>query len=178
MTRPCMRQILSAAAASVSGALDAISNDLKHKGLAVNVHKTVSMIISPASAKATCRVICNGATLPLVHEHHVLGLIIADKLSWSAHIDAVVVRAGRKVGCLRRVHRQLSLQARRLFLLSVILPILDYASSAFCMQESAKDRERFQAVFRRAICAAFGASCDAQVDPLMDQLNAHCVLDK
>ena len=72
----------SAAAASVSGALAAICNDLKHKGLAVHVHKTVSMIISLPSAKATCRVICNGATLPLVREHHVLGVIIDDKLSW------------------------------------------------------------------------------------------------
>ena len=118
-----------------------------------------------------------GATPLLVHEHRVLGVIIDHKLSWSAHIDSVVARAGRKIGCLRRVHRQLSLQARQLFLLSVILPTLDYASSAFCMQASAKDRDRLQAVFRRAIRADYGASRDAQVDPLMDQLNVRCLVD-
>ena len=133
-----------------------------HKGLTINVHKSVSMIISPPSAKATRRVICNGATLPLVHEHRVLGVIIDDKLSWSAHIDSVVARAGRKIGCLRGVHSQLSLQARRLFLLSVILPTLNYASSTFCMRASASDHDRLQAVFRRAIRAACGPSRDAR----------------
>ena len=59
----------------------------------------------------------------------------------------------------------------------MILPTLDYASSAFCIQASAKDRDRLQTVFRRAICAACEASRDAQVDPLMDQLNARCLLD-
>ena len=45
------------------------------------------------------------------------------------------------------------------------------------MQASAKDRDRFQAVFRRAISAACGTSHDTQVDPLVDQLNVCCLLD-
>ena len=114
---------------------------------------------------------------PLGSEHRVLCVVIDDQLSWTAHIDAVLARAGRKIGCLRRVHRQLSHQARRMYLLSVITPTLEYGSNVFCMQASAKDRERLLAIYRRAVRAACGASRDAPVDPLMDQLNIRSLED-
>ena len=72
------------------------------------------------------------------------------------------------------MHRELSLQARCQFLLSVILSTLD---SAYCMQGSVKNCEKLQAVHRRAVRAACGALRDTPVDYLMDKLNVRCQLD-
>ena len=98
-------------------------------------------------------------------------MTIDDKLSFSEHILEVAAKVSRKIGCLRRIRRQLSLYARRLYLLCVIQPDLEYAIVATCTLMSCEDRNRLSSLFRRAVRAVFGATPQEDAAPLMEQLN-------
>ena len=75
------------------------------------------------------------------------------------------------------MHKHLSLHARRLYLLGVVIPTMEYSSVAFCMQASSADRERLEAIFRRAIRTACGVPRDTPMVDLLKQLNVRGLLD-
>ena len=79
-------------------------------------------------------------------EMWLLGVVIDNHLSCSDQIDAVCSKVGRKIGALRYSIWQLSLSARRAFLLSVIQPDLEYAGSATVFSMSASLRDHHKAV--------------------------------
>ena len=66
----------------------------------------------------------SGRPLKVVHKHRCLEVIIDDKLSFSELVLGVTAKVSGKIGCLRRIRRQLTPQARRLYLLGVIQPDL------------------------------------------------------
>ena len=161
-------QCPTAAAAVASTGLNAISSSLAPKGLSINEVKTVAMVIQPPrSVQDTAPVILNGKPLQMVSETHCLGVIIDDRLSWSSHVNSVASKAGRKIGVLRQVRRRMSERARRLYLLSVVQPDLEYCAIAFL----SSCRNRLLAIFRRALRAVVGAPPQAECLPIMRELN-------
>ena len=101
----------------------------------------------------------------------ILGVIVDSDVSWSGHIGFVVRKTCTKVGALQRCFRQLSLKAKRQFILSVILPDVLYCCSCFAMKLSAKDRQRLSSVYRRAVRAACGSKLHDDVMPLLARLS-------
>ena len=89
-----------------------------------------SMLIpgGPTNAGSKHAVYCNGLPITSVSQAILLGMIVQD-LSWAAHIDALQLKIGGKIGVLRRTSRQFSCAARRMFLVSVVQPDLEYAAA-------------------------------------------------
>ena len=96
-----------------------------------------------------------------------LGLTIDSDLSWRSHVDILLDKIGRKVGVLRRVWRQMSAKARRLYLLGVIQPDLEYCSVAYLTSLPAAGGHRLIKIFRRALRAAAGADPQADCEQLL-----------
>ena len=71
---------------------------------------------------------------------------------------------------MKRVRRQLSLQARRQFFLSVINPDFEYCASVFITSLPASERQRLLATYRRAVRATAGAHLHDDCDVLARQL--------
>ena len=89
------------AAFTVTTALTTICKAIKPKGLALNLDKTVCMVISPPLATvAKVNVMCEGRPLQQVRKHRCLGVIVDSQLSWSDHVDSVAakVRSARGLG--------------------------------------------------------------------------------
>ena len=74
-------------------------------------------------------------------------------------------------GLVRRVWRQLSPQARRLYFVSVIQPCLDYCAAVTCTQFSQRSKKTLLSLFRRGIRAVCGATPDTEITPLLKFLN-------
>ena len=111
--------------------------------------------------------ILRGSELNLVSETRLLGLIINSSLLWSANVDAVCRKAGRKIGALRKSFRQLTLFARRFFFISVIQPGLEYAAlvSVPCVTL----RNQLLTVWRRGIRCAAGAAYQSDIGPILKE---------
>ena len=98
------------------------------------------------------RTICHGRCFsvldvvhysPFVRCSRVLGVIIDNNLTWSAHVDAVHSKVARKIGALKRSSRQLTRQARRSFFLTVIQPDLEYSAVACIPNMPGKDEKKY-----------------------------------
>jgi len=161
--------------AILSAALRALNEALELLGMKINLEKTVVMSLQPKTrsvlplATPLAVTLC-GVTLREVHSVRCLGIVIDDQLSFSTHIDSVTAKVSRKIGVLRRTHRQLSLYAKRLYVLCVIQPDIEYALPVFLTYLSCRDRDRLFSLHRRALRAACGAPFDAPVKPLLHSL--------
>ncbi len=146
---------LTTAARAVSQALLHVNSALEEKGLSINTTKTVAMFLttnkfkSPASENVN--VMLNGQSLEVVSNTRCLGVVIDDQLCWKAHVDFVCAKVSRKIGALRRARRLLSPSAKRLFVLGVIQPDLEYCAAAFMTTLSYAERTRLERLHRRAI---------------------------
>ena len=170
---------LACAAASASCAIGAIADSLEKKGLSLNQTKTVSMFIQPPrGAEDAVPVIVNSAPLQVVSTVRCLGVMIDDKLTWQSHIDFIAAKVGRKIGVLRRVRRQLSQHARRLYLQSVIMPDIEYCAVAFLSSLPAKGRNRLLSLFRRALRAVAGANPCADCVRIIRNLKLEPLLNR
>ena len=162
-----------ALAAQVStNALQALSEALVTLGLSINAMKTKSMFISQplTSEGGVERVIHSGNPLEVVSQIRCLGLMIDDRLSWTHYVDSVIAKVSRKIGALKRVRKQLSLQARRQFFLSVIHPDFEYCAPVFITSLPASERQRLLATYRRAVRATAEAHLHDYCDVLPRQL--------
>lgn len=163
----------SVACDSITRALSLVSNLLDARGLTVNKEKTEGMIISPRSYKSDlqgCAIKFQSSAVKLVSKKRLLGVVVDNRLSWSDHVDSVCCKVGRKIGALRRSFRQLPLQTRRTFLLSVIQPDLEYAASATVFNMSNSLRDRLIAMWRRAVRCAARAGCFDSIQPLLKKM--------
>ena len=94
---------------------------------------------------------CDGRALQQVSNHRCLGVIIESQLSWSDHVASLTAKVSQRLGCLGRIWRQLSENARRLYFLAVIRPYLEYCAVVTCTQLSCRDYERLLALYRCGI---------------------------
>ena len=141
----------------------------------MNMEKTVGLLIRPRSLHLSpldpaAVVSCGGLPVEMVTSTCLLGVIVDDALSWAAHVDPVCRKVGRKIGALRHSYCQLSCDARRLFLLSVIQPELEYAACVTVPTMSGALKDRLLSVWRKAVRCASGAKWQDAVPPLVDKL--------
>ena len=142
--------------------------DMHSTGLEINAEKTTSMIISPhrrsqTHQQAHCSIYCKDKKVSMVTESRLLGVIVDNNLTWSAHVDTVYSKVARKIGAMKRTSRQLSLKARRSFFLSVIQPDLEYAAGACVPSMPESQRQRLLSLWRKAVRCTAGADKHADV---------------
>ena len=57
-----------------------------------------------------------------------LGIIFDETISWAPHIQCILPKAGKRLGMLSRLQRDLTCHAANTLYLSFIHPIFDYAT--------------------------------------------------
>ena len=139
--------------------------------------ETVSMLIpaSPSNAASKPSVYCNGSPIKSVSLKSVC-LGWQDHLSWAAHIDALQLKVSRKIVAIRRTSRRLSCAARRMFLVSITQPDLDYAAAATIPSKRASEVNWLLKLWRRAVrCAARADWRQAEIQPLLALLRLRSI---
>ena len=97
-----------------------------------STEKTVSMFITlqPIAAEAKPAIVYKGKPIHMVSQVRLLDVIVDDCLSWSAHVNYLHSKIPQRTGALRKSSRQLTLNVKRQFLISVIQLDLEYAAVA------------------------------------------------
>ena len=91
-----------------------------------------------------------------------LGIILNANLSWHSHVDNIAVKVGRRIGMLRRLRNNLTLNAAETVCKSFICPFVEYGDSIWtCCGE--KNKGRLEALQKRAarVISRFPRSDDA-----------------
>ena len=120
---------------------------------------------------AHCSIYCKDKKVSMVTESRLLGVIVDNNLTWSAHVDTVYSKVARKIGAMKRTSRQLSLKARRSFFLSVIQPDLEYAAGACVPSMPESQRQRLLSLWRKAVGCTAGADKHADVYTICGELS-------
>ena len=97
-------------------------------GLLINLKKTNYMLFSRKSIANLPRVVMNNVNITRVDKAKFLGVILDDKLSWTAHIDAMKTKMSRYVGIMYRIKPHLPLKVRVQIYQSFIQSHLNYCS--------------------------------------------------
>ena len=160
------------AMALVSKATSAVCTNLGERGLIIYVKKSCVVLIGRNSADR-----CEGLQLtykdifiPTVLKTGLLCVMLDDHLPCEDEVYHIVTKVGRKLGAFHRARRLLNAQARRMYLLSVIIPDLDYCCLVFAFCLRAADRQKLETLERRAIRICVGADSLAPCDQFYTEL--------
>lgn len=100
---------------------------LCHNRLTINVEKTVYMVISQTGKRPIQpKVKLNDKELKKVQQYKYLGLIITEKLAWSAHIQSITEKVIPILGAIRRCSHMLNKNTKYLLYNSFIEPHIRY----------------------------------------------------
>ena len=169
------------AASAVSKAVGVVGNDLLSRGLDINVRKSSAMFLGPEiglSSSDSLSISYNNVAIPTLKSTKLLGVFLDNRLTWDDQVKQITTKVGRKIGVLLRSRKFLSPQARRLFLLSVILPDFDYCSPVFATSISQSSMQRLEALERRAVRACLSVRKDEPTAPLFVCLNIAPLKDR
>ena len=117
---------------------------------------------------------CKNFSLTPVAETKLLGVVIDNKLNWDEYLRQTITKVGRKIGAFRRAQRLLSNHARKMFLISVVLPDFDYCCPVFASALRAQSRRKLELLERKAIRICVGAGREDPCGPIYITLLESC----
>ena len=80
--------------------------------------------------------IIDGHVLELKHQHTYLGLIVNETMQWSLHINNLAVKASKVLNFIKRNLSNCSSETKASAYLSLVRPIMEYASCVWDPHES------------------------------------------
>ena len=152
--------------------------------LTVNHQKSALMVLTTRRAVPSLDVSFSTQAIRQVTTHKNMGLTLDCHLSWSGHVSAIVTKASRKIGLLRRLRRRLPPLVVQSIYVTCIRPALEYASVAWCgvgtsdaarLEQTQRAAARLIAnvsVAERMPCALLIAR--AGLDSLSQRRRLHC----
>jgi hypothetical protein len=135
-----------------------------------NANKTVFLQISRKHNPAPKPIlILNRTRVKEVTTHKHLGLTFNTTLTWSDHINTTITKAGRCVGLLRKISRQVPRECLETLYKSMIRPIIEYAGVVFdgCADIHSNRLENIQ---RQAALACSSAYKHTNHEDLLQEL--------
>ena len=112
--------------------LDSLLKWASGNDMDVNIAKSVAMTASRLREPNTTRNYSLGdRTLSRVNSYKYLGVMLTSELSWSEHVDYVVLKATRALGFVRRNLGPCSKNTKLKCYVTLIRPILEYAASVW-----------------------------------------------
>ena len=111
--------------------LAAITSWLHDNKLTLNVTKSKFMVIggrNKLSQFNDIALVANNHQLENVTKFKYLGVIINQHLTWHDHIEQLQSKIAKRLGVLKRIKHLLPDNARRIYVSTMVIPILEYAS--------------------------------------------------
>ena len=114
--------------------LNLIADWLRENSLFVNVTKTESMLFGTAARLKNVdrfQIQIHGHTIQRVFEFRYLGIIFDEHISWNAHVKYVLGKAGKRIGMLGRIRKNVTVHCANTIYVSFIRPVSDYCDSVY-----------------------------------------------
>ena len=126
----------------------------KQNKLPINYDKTTYMVLGAKKRiKDEYHLVlkADNHTIDKVTKQRLLGIIIDDHLTWTAHIDYLCSTLSAKISLLRQLSAYVPQVIQKLYYQSYILPLLDYGCNTWGTTSSA-NIERLSKLQKRACC--------------------------
>ncbi len=152
--------------------LDSVSVWVEHNRLALNITKTICIAFSSNSILRRnhhLSLYIKNTALEQVRKVKLFGLTIDEKLSWSTHIDNIVVKMGRAISVIKRCAMYLNNHTMKLVTQALVLPHLDYCSVVWSCASN-KDIHKLQLVQNRAARLVLGCPFRTNVKSMHSKL--------
>lgn len=142
-----------------------VANWMTSMGLELAIHKSEAMVITKTRTYNDLRLAIGGIAINMVKKINYLGIIIDQRLSFSAHADHVAAKAGKAAGNLARILPNISATKprKRRLLAGVVHSILLYGApvwsgrmSQYGLSELAKCQRRIALRVASAYCTVSG----------------------
>ena len=124
----------------------------KQNKLPINYDKTTYMVLGAKKRiKDEYQLVlkADNHTIDKVTKQRLLGIIIDDHLTWTAHIDYLCSTLSAKISLLRQLSAYVPKEIQKLYNQSYILPLLDYGCNTWGTTSSA-NIERLSKLQKRA----------------------------
>ena len=108
-----------------------IENWMRANKLSINYSKTHYMIFSRKKSKFNFQLHCGGSRLERVASTKYLGVIVDDKLNWSAHINYIHSKLSRASYILSKLRHYVDLNTLKMIYYSLAYPHLSYCITAW-----------------------------------------------
>lgn len=147
-------------------------NWIKTNKLVLNISKTVSIIFGSKyrlSDNPKINIQVNGQNVQQVKKVKLLGLWLDSTLSWSDHINKVVVKMGRAVAVVRKCAQFLKLQLFSRVVCTLVLCHLDYCSVVWS-SASSSHLKKLQVAQNKAARLVLGCSSRTSVAEMHERL--------
>jgi hypothetical protein len=155
--------------------IGSVSNWCSKNQMSLHIGKTKTMLVTnrqkrTAISNKKININFNDTPIECVDNFKVLGMIIDNNLSWSAHIESIRKSVCSKLFLLSRIRHLLPFSSRKQFYNSFILPHFDYCSNIwyFCSQEDMNCLKRLQ---KRAMRLILNVSMETPTVELFRRLN-------
>ncbi len=115
------------AAKIINEDLDKINSWIKKWLMSINTTKTIFMLFSKKRQPSNVPHLLLGThSLSMVNELKYLGLLFTPNLSWTKHIAAIIIKANRRLGVIKKYKYTLSRKTLEIGYITFIRPILEY----------------------------------------------------
>lgn len=148
--------------------------------LALNITKTKSIVFGTnhsLSSKPQLNLRLNSAVVEQVEETKLLGVILDSKLSWTRHIDSVVVKMGRNISIIKRCSAFVTPQLIKQVIQTLVLSHLDYCPMIWS-NATKKDLGKLQLAQNRAARLALRCTLRSSVNNMHVRLSWMKVTDR
>ena len=111
--------------------LQSVSSWLQNHKLTLNIKKSKFMIIGNRSKLKNfqdMQLLVAHEELENTTEFKYLGIVINQHLTWHDHVEILHSKVAQRLGMLKRLKHLLPLFARKLYVMTLIVPLFDYAS--------------------------------------------------
>ena len=116
---------------NINNELIKINNWMKVNKLSINYKKTNFMIFTRRRSNFTYRLQLEGQTLERVNSFKYLGVILSEKLSWTAHIGHLVTKISRASYIISKLRHYVDLNSLKMIYYSLVYPHLIYCITSW-----------------------------------------------
>lgn len=135
---------------NINNDLKAVSEWLKINQLILNAEKTKCMIINENMSETSLNVIVDNVQIEVVDKVKYLGIMLDKKLTLSEHVDYMCRKISQKIGVLRKIRQNVSMNCAVKVYNVIIKPHFEYCGSIlFTCPEYQK--KRLQVLQNRAM---------------------------
>ena len=143
---------------NMQDSLDQVSSWCDNNHMVINPIKTKSMTIATRQkhqlSPLPLDLVLNGEKIDQMSEHHLLGIIIDNKLRWDSHTNKMCKTVTRRVFLLSKLRYIVDIDTKELFFNAHTKPHIDYASVVW---DGCSDvlKKRLHSMHRRAVKLIF-----------------------
>lgn len=143
---------VSQVAEKLTTSMDNITAWLKRSCLQLNTSKTVAMFFTNSLKNFSVEpdIFVSGERLQIVSEYKYLGVIFDSKLSFTSHVKRVCNRIKFNLSNFRHIHHQMSTQAAKMYMHSMILSHVTYCLPIWS-HASVTSLKPLQSLYKRTV---------------------------